>query len=195
MAMLLHDDIAGTWARLPALRRDSLRWTWFRPAFFAVLAARADASLASPDEDAVAAAFLAWAPATEACETHAEVDALDHLHFVAGMLLQHLLAARPPVFTGSQVPSGASAQWPQGQALAAFVLTLLQAWRLHAGAAGLQTGVPDAHAWRSLRENVAEDAASAIAWLDQLCGLQPVWEAPTLIGSRPAMLRARAQRG
>jgi hypothetical protein len=114
MAMLLHEDMARHWASQAALQRDSLRWTWFRPAFQSVLDARQPPALPQPDEDALASAFLAWAQATEACETYAEVDALDHLHFMAGMLLQHLLAARPPVFTEPPVASGASAHWPSG---------------------------------------------------------------------------------
>lgn len=184
--MLLHEDLARAWAAQPGLGRDALRWTWFRPAFQAVLDALPAATLPSPDEQALATAFLAWARAVEASAAYAQVDALDHRHFLAGLLLQHLVAARPPVLG----PVAAAPCLPL-QLYTGMALTLLQAWRLQAGAPALVLAPVPPVSWQALHEQTAETPAAAIAFLDQLCGLEPDWQTPMLAGSRPAMLRAR----
>ena len=188
--VLMHEDLARAWAATGVPGRDALRWTWFRPAFQAALEAAAATALPSPDEDALAAAFLAWARAAESCEAYAQLDGIDHRHFLAGLLLQHLLAARPPVLG----PWNAAQDQPW-RVCTGMALTLLQAWRLQAGAPPLVLAPVSSASWRAFREPAAETPAVAIAFLDQLCGLEPDWQTPMLVGSRPAMLRARRAGG
>ena len=47
--------------------------------------------------------------------------------------------------------------------------------------------------WASFMENIIEDSYSAIGFMDQIFGLEPVWQSPTLIESRPAFKKAMAR--
>ena len=204
--MLIIQELASAWALDKDLRRQALRWTWFRRAFQDAL----DSSLASQgvgcnsNQESLAKAFFDWAQSVDAHAFYEELDQIDFLHFTCGVLLQNLLQMRPPVLErlGSRKtpPEHAiDSAWSEEAFFAGFVLTLLQAFRSHLGLPALSldaTSMAGAH-WASFRENVAEDATTAIAFLDQWCGLQPDWQTPSLIGSRPAMRQAldRSQKG
>lgn len=173
-------DLAQSWAANPQLREEAARWSWFREALAQVAQRQASAAAEPGATDRCAAPFLAWCASVEAHADYEALDAIDFLHFRAGLLLRTLLAARA-------VEPGLAAL---------FVLTLLQAQRLAAGAPALAEEELRARgeAFRQgLRETVATDPDSAIAWLDQLCGLEPQWQDAGLAGSRPAMRRARAR--
>jgi hypothetical protein len=181
--MLIDDALAASWAREPQLTARCQSWSWFRAAFAATLPAAAKI-----DEDGLAQAFFSWAESVEFYAPYARIDPVDFRHFIAGLLLQKLLEASPPVLprsAGLAVPAHATA----------FVLTLLQAQHAHAGAAPLQLDVAEisGRRWASFLENIAEDASSAGCFLDQMTGLEPTWQSRSLIEHRPAMRRALAQ--
>ena len=193
--MLILEDLARTWAQNSDLRRKAVSWTWFRTAFQEALDAAASAAPSTSDDASLAPAFFAWAESVE-LHAHAEVhDPLDFRHFMCGLLLQKLLASQPPVVRPAHafggVPDAASA----GEAATRFALTLLQALRLNAGAAPfmLDAEFVSGPRWASYLENVREDSSTAIGFLDQMSGLQPIWHSPTLVEARPAMKKALAR--
>ncbi len=199
--MLILNDLARTWASDTQLLREVQSWSWFSGAFQAAL----DDNLASDpgafrvDRDVLAKAFFDWAQSVEVCAPYETLDRIDFLHFISGLLLQNLLAAQPAVLVEVSLAHAAPdtpAHTRRGETLlTGFVLTLLQAFRIQAGAPALPTDLVDTKGpyWSSFLENVTEDSKTAIAFLDQMCGLQPVWQSPSLIESRPAMQRALAR--
>lgn len=204
---LLPDDLVQAWAGQPDLRASALRWGWFDIAFHAAIDALNavesgaptdavvldDKSPASIDDDALATAFFAWSAAVDEVAHHEPLDPLDFRHFIAGLLLRQLLTGKPPVLIRTGAVQTASRA--NGAALLAFVLGLLQAWRLNAGLPPL-TLAPQATDDRWLAgflENVRENSANAISGLDLLTGREPVWQGATLIESRPAIRQALAR--
>jgi len=201
--MLILNDLAQTWAADRQLRRNALRWTWFQSAFQTALemGQRGNTLVGHPNPARLVKAFLDWAHSVESQASWQVLDQIDFLHFTSGLLLQNLLTARPPILeyvTPANTPQQDADRplWSQGILHTGFVLTLLQALRMHEGASPLvldSTGMTAAY-WSGMRENVAEDSNTSIAFLDQMCGLQADWQTPSLISSRPAMQRALKSR-
>lgn len=188
--LLLPDDLVLRWTSLPDLRERSLRWSWFEPALNAAMAAQGDgvAAAGAVNADALAKAFFAWAASVESVWSREPLDPVDFRHFIAGRLLQHLLCSAEPVLDGADAQA-------RGEALTGFVLGLLQAWRLNMGAgAFIVSSAYTGDQWMAgLLENVREDPATAICYLDRMTGLEPVWQSAALIEARPAMRRALGQ--
>ncbi|MES2979989.1 MAG: hypothetical protein V4731_16320 [Pseudomonadota bacterium] len=197
--MLIIHALAASWAQLPELKEKSLRWGWFREAFRQALDAPQTSSEVPRrvNDEALAGAFFAWVKAVEAYGAYESLDKLDFRHFMAALMLQKLVAADPPV-TEAAVGGGTvalvrgSSQAQSPGALVPFVMTLLQAWRLELGAPALVIApeLMQGRPWASFLENVREDSSTAIGFVDQLSGLEPVWQYPTLIESRPAVKKA-----
>ncbi|MDO9402696.1 MAG: hypothetical protein Q7T87_01550 [Polaromonas sp.] len=183
------NPLVNSWAARSGLRERALRWTWFEEAFGRAIASTATdpAQPVAIDQPALSKAFFSWAAAVDAQASWEQVDELDFRHFICGLLLQQLLSAQPAVTSGGARPA-------RDTAITCFVLSLLQALRLDAGAQPFDIAAEaSTPAWvSSYLENAHDDATSAIAFLDQMTGLQPVWRVPSLIGSRPAMQKALA---
>ncbi len=116
---------------------------------------------------------------------------------MAGLLLQQLLAAQLHVSGADRLVSLPDAGTVDQSDNAAMLITrvvlgLLQALRLQAGAPVVSIDASLPQYWNSYLENVAQDPAMAICYLDQMTGLEPVWSTPSLIGARPAMRAASA---
>ena len=200
--MLIIHALANSWAELPDLKEQSYRWSWFSQAFHNTL----DSSIAHSkfrfraNNEALAGAFFAWAKTVEAYEDYERLDPLDFCHFKAALLLQKLVAANPPVtdvLVDKEAPSLVKMQ-PVSQiavSVMPFVITLLQAWRLHSGSSPLVINpeLMQGALWASFMENMIEDSYSAIGFMDQIFGLEPVWQSPTRIESRPAFKKAMAR--
>lgn len=197
--MLIIHALAASWASLPDLKERSLSWSWFRLAFHQALDARLAVSdlLRRANDETLASAFFNWVKTVEAYACYEPVEPLDFRHFMAGLLLQRLVAAQPHVTAVAGYASSLSLPGPRAvpidtSALVAFTMTLLQAWRLRLGAPALviEPALMQGKPWASLLENLNEDSSTAIGFADQLCGLDPAWQCPTLIKSRPAFRKA-----
>ena len=197
--MLMQGDLPHDWPHDPDLRERIVHWSWFEPAFRNALeqACTHHSVRTHLHDDSLCQAFFAWVHELERhhkLETH---DALDFRHVMAGLLLQQLLAAQLHVTgadrllalhnSGNTDPTDSAATL-----ITQFVLGLLQALRQQAGAPALSIDATLAQYWNSYLENVAQDPAMAICYLDRMTGLEPVWDTPTLIGARPAMRAAMA---
>lgn len=199
--MLVLETLQKSWSLQSDLRHEIVRWRWFEPAFqAAMLQAAVRRSVAADVRgEVLCRAFFDWVHDIESQQHLEVVDPLDFRHAIAGLLLQHLFAAQFPALTqpvmlmlqddgGGDGASGATA----GSLITSFVVTLLQALRLQAGA---QTFKPDARLpqyWDSYLENAAQEPATAVCFLDRISGLEPVWQTPTLLDGRPAMRSAMA---
>ncbi len=193
--MLVLDDVSRDWPQTPDLRQCVVSWRWFEPAFRGALerAATHHGPAMHLNDDAVFQAFFAWADALEIHQGLEMRDPLDFRHVMAGLLLQQLLAAQLHGADADRLLSpqhrGGDTDHPDLPAatITRLVLGLLQALRLLAGAPSLSIDAALAQYWNSYLENVAQDPAMAICYLDRMTGLEPVWNTPTLIGARPAM--------
>lgn len=102
-------------------------------------------------------------------------------------------AAAAAAATAAEAPAGAvgaATSVSAGTLITSLALTLLQALRLQLGAPALRPDPGTAASWASYLENAAQDPATAIGYLDQMCGLEPQWTAPAQIDARPALQRA-----
>jgi len=201
--MQLQDALIEDWARQTELRSDILRWRWFEPAFREALAqACAQQGAQAHLHDALLCrAFFDWAHDVETHQHLETVDPLDFRHAMAGLLLQHVLAAQlhgPGPDRLLAVHGAANATDHRDLAatsITVIVLSLLQALRLHAGVPKAAVDAELQLYWSSFLENAAQQPATAICYLDRMMGLEPVWSTPTLIGERPAMRAAMATSG
>lgn len=197
--MLMQGDLSQDWPQDPDLRERVAHWSWFEPAFRGALQ-RAAARQGVPmhlNDDALCRAFFAW---THELELHDDLetrDPVDFRHVMAGLLLQQLLAAQLHVAGANRLlalQDSRNTDQSDGAAtlITHLVLRLLQALRLQVGAPALLIDPLLPQYWNSYLENVAQDPATAICYLDRMTGLEPVWDTPTLIGARPAMRAASA---
>lgn len=190
---MLDTDVANRWGSDPRLPDLLGRWSWFRDAVPPVLQASAVAAgTASPvavDLDALSKSFWAWAAALDRDRGFEHLDPVDFAQFLSGQLLHQFIVHRP-------VALPAAERSVELLALTRAALTVLAAWRIAIGSPMPEPQVKDEHSvhWPSYLENTAEDASSAISFLDLFTGLEPVWQAPLLIAERPAVRRALAQR-
>ena len=194
------EPLVAQWVADATLKSKAQSWNWFRQAFGQVLHNHA-APLPGwhVDEDILAAVFFLWAEAAELYAPYEAVDAADFRQFVLGQLLQKLFEARPPVLRNTPIQMTPVQGTPIQVAavpLTSFVLTLLQALHVAAGHARftLNEATVTGPRWASFLENVAEDASTATCFLDQMTGLEPIWQSRSLIEHRPAMQTAMALR-
>ena len=190
---MLDADVANRWGSDPRWPDLLGRWSWFRDAVPPILQASALAAGATQpvaiDLDALSRSFWAWAAALDRDRGLAQLDPVDFAHFLSGQLLQQFVIHRP-------VALPAAERSRELLALTRTAMTVLAAWRLSIGAPMPEPQAQDEYSvhWPSYLENTAEDASSAISFLDLFTGLEPVWQAPLLIAERPAVRRALAQR-
>jgi len=190
---LLDADMAKRWGSELLFLEQARRWVWCRAAFPSVLLRSLPAaglpSDAQVDLQALANAFWPWVAGLEHDGGYENLDPVDFAHFAAGLLLYHLLEARPLLLTAPQRSEEVFTS-------TRTVLTLLAAWRAALGAPTLQVQAQDRHSasWASYVENVAQDPCVAIPFLDTFTGVEPAWQYPLVIGERPAMRRAMETR-
>ena len=138
------------------------------------------------DDEALARAFSEWRNRFDELKQQIETERRDLLIFGGGLMLKELFQHRPIAIKhrGVEVlrttfPEAMSA-WPEGYVYASYCLSMVAAVIEQEDLAAL---APSAHAeerqfWSSFRENVQEDARTAIGFFDLLCGLTPNWELP-----------------
>lgn len=143
------------------------------------------------DEDALAAAFVAWLRDVEAQRPAQPADRQAYFEFAAGLMLRELVrrmpirVTTPPTRVGSDQAAGF---WPEGHACTMFCLTVARA-ALHqefGHAAPLAPEAEDLRTWWSFRENAQEDPSTSVAFLDLFLGREPDWLTPGLfMAGRP----------
>lgn len=144
---------------------------------------------ANVDHEALAEAFSRWRQAFDKTKHLADIDRQDFVIYAAGMMLKELLAAHPIKAiheTGDGLPALPDTidhrlqNWPEGYAYTSFCLSVAEAVLNEMGSPEPQESsvTEDPHFWDSFRENAAQDPATAIAFFDMVCGLEPNWEAP-----------------
>lgn len=161
---------------------------------------------AEVDHAKLAEAFSRWRQAFDETKHLADIDRQDFVIFAAGTMLKELLAARPitavlPSDVGlADAPAPIDhrlLRWPEGYAYTSFCLSV-------AAAVLAEMGSPEPHEsrvaedptfWDSFRENAAQDPATAVAFFDMVCGLEPNWAAPDVPWMRQTFKERRETLG
>lgn len=154
---------------------------------------------AEVDHEKLAEAFSRWRQAFDQTKHLAGINRHDFVIFAAGMMLKELMVSRPitavlPADVGlgdaPAVIDHRLVRWPEGYAYTSFCLSV-------AAAVLAEMGAPEPHEsaiaedprfWDSFRENSAQDPATAIAFFDMVCGLEPNWMAPDVPWMRRTFL-------
>lgn len=195
----------GQVADVPDLRHRVRQLRWFKTSFrrHAELLGQLYAFSIRIDDARLTEAFLNWAERFSAEKSYAALDRRDFAFFNAGLLLRELLAVHPievrPLPDDSTVPSARTESWPiahawpEGFVCTNYCLNILAAVLEQEGMPlTLPAVADDLRTWWSYKENVAEDPAKAIAFLDLLTGNEPNWFMPESVTGRSAMKRAIA---
>lgn len=138
------------------------------------------------DDEALARAFGEWRRGFDDLRSQVQTDRRDLLIFAGGLMLKELFQHHPIGIKhrGVEVlhktfPEAMTA-WPEGYAYASYCVSVVAAVIEQEGLGALQTAAnaDERQFWSSFRENVREDARTAIGFFDLLCGLTPNWELP-----------------
>lgn len=176
-------------APLPAttepLRVAIRRLRWFRQAFSRQLAQLGHETGITyrVDDRKLAQVFVDWVRRIEAQNPHDPTARRAYFDFVSAMMLRDLLKAMP--LTAGPVPQGADLQraeyfWPEGFACTIFCLNIRAAVieQEFNSDITLAPDFFDLRQWWSFRENVGENADSAMGFFDVFTGNDPDWQMP-----------------
>jgi hypothetical protein len=138
------------------------------------------------DDEALARAFGEWRRGFDEFKDQIQTDRRDLLIFAGGLMLKALFQHHPLATKHRGVEilhksfPEALTGWPQGYAYASYCFSVVAAVIEQEGLGALQpsASAEERQFWSSLRENVQEDARTAIGFFDLLCGLTPNWELP-----------------
>jgi hypothetical protein len=158
---------------------------------------------AEVNHERLAEAFSRWRQVFDQTKHLADIDRQDFVIYAAGMMLKELMSARPitaimPSDVGLQdVPSVIDhrlLRWPEGYAYTSFCLSVAAAVLAETGSPEPRESaiVEDPRFWDSFRENAAQDPATAIAFFDMVCGLQPNWQAPDVPWMRRTFMERKS---
>ena len=190
---------------VPDLRHRVRQLRWFKTSFrqHARLLSQHHRLAVTIDETRLTEAFLNWAERFSQDRSFAHLDQRDFATFMAGLLLRELLTIRPlqahPI-SGDMAPvlrddidREIVHDWPEGFIVTNYCLCVLSAVLEQDGMAfTLPALASDLRIWWSYRENIDEDPARAIAFLDLFTGAEPNWYMPDSVASRVAIKRALA---
>ena len=181
------------------VRKSVRRLRWFIAAFEHQVEAIAaeTGNTFEIDRKLLPATFVEWLRAFEAQKPQSDTDRLPYVSFAAGLMLRTFVRHKPLRVTA--MPTGCDRSnpayyWPEGYVYVAFCLNV-RALVLEQDFHEKQALVPalsEARTWWSFRENVAEDANLAIAFLDLFAGEEPNWSMPDKF--QPGAVRALASR-
>ena len=167
------------------LRVAIRRLRWFRTAFAQQLAeVTAETGVRfTLDDRKLAAAFVQWLRHVEAQKPGDRTQRRAYFDFASGLMLRELLRDLP--ITAGPLPldadlSRAEYYWPEGFACTVFCLNMHAAVVEQEFDASTTTTPKffDIRHWWSFRENVTEDANTAIGFFDVFVGLEPEWQIP-----------------
>lgn len=167
------------------LRIAVRRMRWFKAAFQTYVD-RSAAQLGCRfvvDQARLADNFVRWLRAVEAQKPSDKAARREYFEFATGLMLRELTANMPLTASGTPTCADAGSAavfWPEGYVCTLFCLTV------HAAAMeqefrarpDLAPEINDLRQWWSFRENVAEDAAFSVGFLQMLLGHQPDWSMP-----------------
>lgn len=190
---------------VPDVRHRVRQLRWFKTSFrqHAKLLAQHYGLSVTVDDTRLTEAFLNWAERFSLDRSYADLDRRDFVVFTAGLLLRELLQLHPlsisPV-SAERSPAVRNDvdwkivhEWPEGFMATNYCLCVLSAVLEQEGMAlTLPDLANDLRTWWSYRENVVEDPARAIAFLDLFIGNEPNWFMPDSVASRAAIKRAVA---
>ena len=173
------------------VRRAVRRLRWFKSTFESqVDAVSADTGIDfSVDARALTTCFLEWLRGFEAQRPNDAGFQRAYVGFSSGLMLRKLITNAP--LTAARMPEDADQSepayfWPEGYVYVSYCLNVRSMVleqdfheKPHAGAS-----LSDIRVWWSFRENVHEDSATAIGFLDLFAGEQPDWEFPGIFRMR-----------
>lgn len=176
--------------RLP-IRKSARRLRWFFRSFEEQMA-RVSAETGvvyAIDKAVLAAVFADWLKLFNAQKPEAAEDKVAYVGFAAGLMLQALIEKRPACVMAKPAafdPMTPPHHWPEGYLYVAYCLhvrSLVIEIDYH-GQQHASDAVGDARTWWSFKENVENDPASAISFLDLFAGDEPDWKMPGLFRRR-----------
>ena len=181
------------------VRKSIRRLRWFMRAF-AEQVARTSVETGNQfqtDPTKLSAVFVDWLRAFEAQKPANVQDRLPYVGFAAGLMLKTLVSIKPVEVLSkpdAADESNPAYLWPEGYLYVAFCLNV-RGMVLEQDFHETQAVVPElseARTWWSFKENVAEDPALAIAFLDLFAGETPQWTMPDVFrGGQAAEIAAR----
>ena len=137
------------------------------------------------DDEVLARAFSAWRRSFDELRDQVQTDRRDLLIFAGGLMLKELFQHHPIEIKHRGVDvlksfPEAMITWPEGYAYTSYCFSVVAAVIEQEELAALQpvASAEDRQFWSSFRENVQEDARTAIGFFDLICGLTPNWELP-----------------
>jgi len=146
------------------------------------------------DDEALARAFGEWRRNFDELRDQVQTDRRDLLIFAGGLMLKELFQHHPIEIKHrgvevmkSSFPEAMTA-WPEGYLYASYCFSVVAAVIEQEGLDSLQTAASaeERQFWASFRENVQEDARTAIGFFDLLCGLTTNWELPQRSSKSPS---------
>jgi hypothetical protein len=137
------------------------------------------------DDEALARAFSEWRRNFDELRDQVQTERRDLLIFAGGLMLKELFQHHPieikhrGVEVLKSFPEAMTA-WPEGYAYASYCFSVVAAVIEQESLAVLEAAASaeERQFWTSFRENVKEDARTAIGFFDLICGLTPNWELP-----------------
>lgn len=166
--------------------RDAIRrLRWFRTALLRQLDdLQAETGLSfTLDDRALAQVFVNWLREVDAQKPTDPAARRAYFDFVSGLMLRDLLRSMP--LKAGPLPQGADTSrpeyfWPEGFALMLFCLNVRAAVieQEFNAEATLAPEFFSLRHWWSFRENVAQDAATAMGFFDVFAGNHPDWQMP-----------------
>ena len=138
------------------------------------------------DDEALARAFSEWRKSFDELKDQVQTGRRDLLIFAGGLMLKELFQHHPVEIKSRGVEvlrktaPEAMSNWPEGYAYTSYCFSVVAAVIEQESLVALEpaAGAEEKQFWSSFRENVQEDARTAIGFFDLLCGLAPNWELP-----------------
>ena len=180
--------------QLPAdqpLRRAVRRLRWFKSTFeeqVRLVSAETGVTFRI-DRRKVTKCFVQWLCAFEAQKPKESSAYLAYVGFAAGLMLRQLFVGRP--LSVDAMPPDANRDdpvyfWPEGYVYVVYCLNVRQIIfkdEFHQNVV-ISPRLSELRTWWSLKENVTEDPATAIGFLDLFAGDEPDWLMPAVFEGR-----------
>lgn len=170
-----------------SVRRAIRRLRWFRASFREQLREleTATGNRYQLDEQALARAFAHWLKTFNGQKATADYGRYRFTYYAAGLMLRALIDEQPVCVSQTQEdadPNNPAYFWPEGYAYVSYCLNLSAevVYQEFGKCLDLDSSLQDIRTWCSFRENVSEDPALAIPFLEKFARLEPNWEAPSL---------------
>lgn len=167
------------------VKRDVRRLRWFRRAFLEQMSSVSQETgiVFEVDTSQLGEAFFAWSKDFEEQTPELEEDKRRYVEFAAGLMLRNLIEKSPVhARQGNDVTLAATPAefWAEGYAYLAFCLNIRDAVlkQTYGEVGTLSETIDELRTWWYFRENVAEDPALAIPFLEQFAGVVPNWVHP-----------------